>query len=521
MQCEIVEMGRTSLSVALEPQSSSLLFEHSSAHQWRLDRMFNAVAHQRTCRALAEWTSTTDEFGASHALRKTVIEGSKAASASSASASSASASSASASASASAPAATLTAEMRAVYAQAAGVALNSPQMSAVLGALEGYHKTVDYAAAGHRDGGGAHRISLIQGPPGTGKSTASVALLKLAAMSSESPLLACADSNAACDNLLEGMLSQGVNAVRIGRPGRAAAHLWASTVEAQLESLPEHAELEEQRQQLRMLRVFAAEQVGAARRETEQVLRDGWRRVRKDEQMLIRRLLEQAEVVVSTLVGCGSPAMLGMRFPMVVVDECTQATEPRTLIALARAMASVVLVGDQRQLAPTVISKEAAQSGLMRSLFERLALAAPGVGTIDFSLLTIQYRMHPLLRRFPSDAFYSGQLTDGVDASQRQPPEAFPGRMVVDADSEAEHASGECKDESGTSTVIASKAGLQGAEPHPSKPASKPASKPEQVIGVRSPSSTCRTAARRAAGTASASSTGERRPPSRRSPSQC
>ena len=202
--------------------------------------------------------------------------------------------------------------------------------------------------------------------------------------------------------------------------------------------------------------------------------------------MLIRRLLEQAEVVVSTLVGCGSPAMLGMRFPMVVVDECTQATEPRTLIALARAMASVVLVGDQRQLAPTVISKEAAQSGLMRSLFERLALAAPGVGTIDFSLLTIQYRMHPLLRRFPSDAFYSGQLTDGVDASQRQPPEAFPAaRTVVDADSEAEHASGECKDESGTSTVIASKAGLQGAEPHPSKPASMPASKPEQVI--RSP----------------------------------
>ena len=375
---------------------------------------------------LAEWTSTTDEFGASHALRKTVIEGSKAtsassasassASASSASASSASASSASASASASAPAATLTAEMRAVYAQAAGVALNSPQMSAVLGALG---LSQDGRLRGRwpsRWRWGASHLAH-QGPPGAGKSTASVALLKLAAMSSESPLLACADSNAACDNLLEGMLSQGVNAVRIGRPGRAAAHLWASTVEAQLESLPEHAELEEQRQQLRMLRVFAAEQVGAARRETEQVLRDGWRRVRKDEQMLIRRLLEQAEVVVSTLVGCGSPAMLGMRFPMVVVDECTQATEPRTLIALARAMASVVLVGDQRQLAPTVISKEAAQSGLMRSLFERLALAAPGVGTIDFSLLTIQYRMRPLLRRFPSDAFYSGQLTDGVDAS--------------------------------------------------------------------------------------------------------
>ena len=87
-------------------------------------------------------------------------------------------------------------------------------------------------------------------------------------------------------------------------------------------------------------------------------------------------------------------------------------------------------VGDQKQLAPTCISPEAAKSGLARSLFERMALAAPSMAAIQFSLLTIQYRMHPLLRAFPSAMFYSGKLEDGVRASDRAPPAAFPSVML-------------------------------------------------------------------------------------------
>lgn len=36
--------------------------------------------------------------------------------------------------------------------------------------------------------------------------------------------------------------------------------------------------------------------------------------------------------------------------------------------------------------------------------------------------MQMQYRMHPSLSRFPSQAFYSGRLLDGVTAEQRPPP---------------------------------------------------------------------------------------------------
>jgi superfamily I DNA and/or RNA helicase len=105
---------------------------------------------------------------------------------------------------------------------------------------------------------------------------------------------------------------------------------------------------------------------------------------------------------------------------------CTQATEPRTALALARADAALVLIGDQKQLAPTVMSQEAAELGLSRSLFTRLHEAPSGVQSLRRSLLSIQYRMHPLLREFPSRTWYGGKLEDGVVAAQRQPPRSFP-----------------------------------------------------------------------------------------------
>lgn len=35
-------------------------------------------------------------------------------------------------------------------------------------------------------------------------------------------------------------------------------------------------------------------------------------------------------------------------------------------------------------------------------------------------MLTIQYRMHPLIRQFPSDKFYHGAITDGEIVYKRE-----------------------------------------------------------------------------------------------------
>lgn len=68
----------------------------------------------------------------------------------------------------------------------------------------------------------------LQGPPGTGKTRTLLALLfilsKLAGVSGQGnqsmgPILACADTNAATDNILEGLIAKGVKVVRLGRAG--------------------------------------------------------------------------------------------------------------------------------------------------------------------------------------------------------------------------------------------------------------------------------------------------------------
>ena len=66
-----------------------------------------------------------------------------------------------------------------------------------------------------------------------------------------------------------------------------------------------------------------------------------------------------------------------------------------------------VLVGDPQQLPATVLSKAARAGLLERSLFERLQKLGHPV-----TVLSVQYRMHPAIRAFPSDFFYQGRLQD-------------------------------------------------------------------------------------------------------------
>lgn len=141
--------------------------------------------------------------------------------------------------------------------------------------------------------------------------------------------------------------------------------------------------------------------------------------------------------------------------------QAAQAVEPAALIPLQmlKPCASVVLVGDPKQLPATVVSRAAEKAGLARSLFERLqqveflsftfisvscitqcsffsngtsrrtlnasyrhnranqswhvnCISARGQAGVPVSLLAEQYRMHPAISAWPSEYFYSGQLKD-------------------------------------------------------------------------------------------------------------
>lgn len=122
----------------------------------------------------------------------------------------------------------------------------------------------------------------------------------------------------------------------------------------------------------------------------------------------------EAEIVFTTVSSSGRKlfSRLTHGFDMIVIDEAAQASEVGVLPPLTLGAARCVLVGDPQQLPATVISKAAGSLLYSRSLFERFQQA--GCPTI---LLSVQYRMHPQIRDFPSRYFYQGRLTDSDSVS--------------------------------------------------------------------------------------------------------
>ena len=263
----------------------------------------------------------------------------------------------------------------------------------------------------------SRRVTIIQGPPGTGKTHTAVATLTQLAREGRGPILATAESNVAVDNLLEGLLNLGVRAVRIGRPVKVREALRTATLDAQLEEHPKQDEIAIIRDELdevhRALPKLKGREKGLAHRDIQHNKKE----IRRLEKEMIASVLDNAEVICSTNIGSGHRMLDGRRFPIVLMDEATQAVEPSSLIPISKGCRQLILVGDHKQLPPTVISRKAEREGLGRSLFERLI----DVG-IQTNLLDVQYRMHPVLREFPSARFYDDRLNDGCQAADRPAP---------------------------------------------------------------------------------------------------
>lgn len=128
-------------------------------------------------------------------------------------------------------------------------------------------------------------------------------------------------------------------------------------------------------------------------------------------------LMNQASIVCGTLNSTGlSQVRETSAFQTCVVDEAAQAVELSTLIPLRLGVKQLVLVGDPQQLPATVLSKREIVGNYERSLFERLEHCGLPVYTLN-----IQYRMHPVISKFPRNIFYEGILQDSESVS-RVPP---------------------------------------------------------------------------------------------------
>ncbi|PCH40128.1 helicase sen1 [Wolfiporia cocos MD-104 SS10] len=122
-------------------------------------------------------------------------------------------------------------------------------------------------------------------------------------------------------------------------------------------------------------------------------------------------VLQEADVICSTLSGAAYEYLEQFDFELIVIDEAAQAIELSSLIPLKYRCTRCVMVGDPKQLPPTVKSQQACNLGYDQSLFLRLQRQRPDA----VHLLSIQYRMHPDISRVPSRLFYMGKLEDGPD----------------------------------------------------------------------------------------------------------
>ena len=98
-----------------------------------------------------------------------------------------------------------------------------------------------------------------------------------------------------------------------------------------------------------------------------------------------------ADVVLCTCVGSGADSIAKHAYPAVLIDETAQSTEPSCLVPLCHGCRQLVLVGDHKQLRPTVVSDEAARNGLALSLFERMARL--GIRHLDLGLQSTTSRL--------------------------------------------------------------------------------------------------------------------------------
>ena len=248
-------------------------------------------------------------------------------------------------------------------------------------------------------------LSIWQGPPGTGKTRTLIAYIGAAVHLADAQgrrrngptVLASAASNVAVDNILEGLAKESfiingkpLRVVRLGAPAKVQPWLQQLTLDAQIALHP----LGRQAASIReSIRGKSGKEFARLRKQATQL-----------ELTAAKSILKSVDVVCATTVGAGDELLSELIFPVAVVDEATQCTEPGALIPVTKSL-TAVLVGDSKQLPPTVVSRAATDAGLQVSLFERMERLG-----VKVCLLDQQYRMHPKIAEFPSLAFYEGKV---------------------------------------------------------------------------------------------------------------
>jgi predicted DNA helicase len=278
------------------------------------------------------------------------------------------------------------------------------------------------------------QMYLIQGPPGTGKTKTSIEIIRQHLKLGKTVLVS-ADSNMAVDNIMLGLLKS-VDVIRIGESPKIMEEIQEHTLNNIIrrnfqyrivdEGLSKIQKLRtEQRQciipnkknskglsyfQIKKFAERDQSDFGISENDIKSMakwiiaqerIKELQFKVDKIKEKIIKECISKASVICTTNTNANSKYLDNIEFDLVLIDEAGQSTEPSCLIPISKSK-KVILVGDHKQLPPTILSNEAKE--LSVSLFERM------MNFCRHTLLDTQYRMHPIINNFASNEFYNGEL---------------------------------------------------------------------------------------------------------------
>ena len=229
-------------------------------------------------------------------------------------------------------------------------------------------------------------LNMVQGPPGTGKTfLASFIVYNIFKMRREkdNKILLCTPSNSAADNLTSYLIRINLatgNKMKLLR-------VYAKT----RESLEINKDIEKISLHYLLNQKYGDDLEDLDKSELEEETKE---------------IINEHDIIISTCSTSGDERLKNIIFPFILIDEATQCCELEAMIPIVHGCQHLTLIGDQKQLGPVVLHPLAKKYGMNISLFERMLKLYPHL----FTMLTIQYRMHPEIVKFPSEQFYDNKI---------------------------------------------------------------------------------------------------------------